>query len=153
MGMVSRTLAIFQNGQSDDTENDGVPDECQIDGICLDFTVEDQWSSGFTGGLDIQNNSGEPISDWTLEFDVPYQLTGVWPVGSDLWTQDAQGHVIIQCEAWNSDIPDGGSVEIGFQADSTPEAPSDVLLNGVEVQAVPDPRPDRSETGSIWLTL
>lgn len=127
----------ISDGQSDDTENDGVPDECQIDGLVWNFTVEDQWSSGFTGGLDIQNNSGEPISDWTLEFDVPYQLTGVWPVGSDLWTQDAQGHVIIQCEAWNSDIPDGGSVEIGFQADSTPEAPSDVLLNGVEVQAGP----------------
>ena len=127
----------ISDGQSSDQENDGIPDECQLSGLAWNFNLEDQWSSGFTASLEIRNNTGESISNWTLEFDVPYQLTGLWPIGSDLWTQDSQGHVTIQCESWNSDLFDGESIEIGFQAGAVPEAPTGVVLNGIEVEAGP----------------
>ncbi len=127
----------LSDGLSEDTQGDGIPDECQLQGLLWDFTLVDQWASGFTASLEIRNNTGESLTDWTLEFDVPYELTGLWPVGSELWTQDSLGHVTVRSEAWNSTIPDGGSIELGFQAESDPSIPTSILLNGIVVEASP----------------
>lgn len=127
----------LQNGTSDDQNLDGVPDECQLDGLLYRFQVEDEWDGGFTASLEIENQSGEQIDDWRLEFDVPYQLSGLWPVGASLWSQDSEGHVSIQCEPWNGILPDGGFLSIGFQAEGLPGAPANVSVNGIPVEAVP----------------
>ena len=123
--------------QSNDEDSDGVPDECQLDGLACSFTVDSQWSTGFTATLLINNNTGESITGWQLEFDVIYQLTGLWPVDGSLWVQDADGHVVVQNESWNAAIMDGASLEIGFQAEASPVAPTSVVLNGIEVDVLP----------------
>ncbi|MCH2132480.1 MAG: glycoside hydrolase family 9 protein [Phycisphaerales bacterium] len=127
----------IQGGGSEDQEGDGIPDECQVQGLVYHFQVEDQWEGGFTASLAVDNNTGETISGWTLEFDVPYALTGLWPVGEALWSQDANGHVTVQSEAWNGVVPDGGTLEIGFQASAAPAPPMGVLLNGSVVDPAP----------------
>ena len=37
-------------------------------------------------------------------------------------------------ESWNGAIPDGGSVEIGFQASGSPIAPTSVSVNDTAAQ-------------------
>jgi endoglucanase len=125
------------NGNSTDQNDDDIPDECQLDGLGWRFDVADQWDGGFTASLIIENHTGADISTWQLEFDVAYEITGLWPMGASLWSQDAQGHVSVQNESWNALLPNGGLIEIGFQASGNPAAPTNVLLNGSTVNALP----------------
>ncbi|MBG79622.1 MAG: hypothetical protein CMJ39_02785 [Phycisphaerae bacterium] len=127
----------IDGGQSSDKDADGIPDECQIDGLGFEFVVVDQWESGFQATLSIHNNTGNPIDGWQLEFDVSYQLTGLWPVGPSLWSQDVSGHVTVQNESWNAVIADGSVLEIGFQAEGSPSVPSHVTINGNQVIELP----------------
>jgi hypothetical protein len=120
-------------GTSTDQDGDGIPDECQLEGLIWLFTLNDQWAGGFTADLTIENHTGADISPWQLEFDVNYDITGLWPMDSSLWSQDSQGHVVVQNESWNSTLPSGGSIQIGFQASGNPAPPTGVTLNGSAV--------------------
>ena len=127
----------LQDGSSDDQDADGIPDECQLEGLVYHFEIEDQWNGGFSASLQVDNNTGQDIEGWTLEFDVPYQLVGLWPVGAALWTQGPDGHVTVNSESWNQNVPDGGILEIGFQADGGPLSPTNVLVNGIPAEESP----------------
>ena len=123
------------SGQCPDTDGNEIVNVNDVLGCS--FTVDSEWSMGFTATLLINNNTGESITGWQLEFDVIYQLTGLWPVDGSLWVQDADGHVVVQNESWNAAIMDGASLEIGFQAEASPVAPTSVVLNGIEVDVLP----------------
>jgi len=125
------------SGDSSDDNADAIPDECQLAGLGWRMIVGDQWTGGFTADLTIENHTGGDIEPWTLEFDAAFTLTGLWPIGESLWSQDADGHVIVQSESWNAVIPDGGELVIGFQASGAPAAPTHVMINGTEVEALP----------------
>ena len=95
------------------------------------------WNVAFNASLQVDNSIGQDIEGWTLEFDVPYQLVGLWPVGAALWTQGPDGHVTVNSESWNQNVPDGGILEIGFQADGGPLSPTNVLVNGIPAEESP----------------
>jgi endoglucanase len=127
----------LSGGDSLDQDSDGIPDECQLAGLGWRFAVQDQWDGGFTATFTIENHTGADINGWQLSFDTPFTISGLWPMDASLWSQDPQGHVEVHNESWNATLPQSGAIEIGFQAVGTPTAPTNVLLNGSMVNALP----------------
>ncbi len=125
------------SGDSADQEGDGIPDECQLAGLGWRFSVQDQWDGGFTAALTIENHTSADINGWQLNFDALFTITGLWPMDASLWSQNASGHVEVQNESWNATLPESGALEIGFQATGVLTAPTNVFLNGSEVDALP----------------
>lgn len=117
-------------GAADD-DGDGVLDQCQLDGLTFEFTIDDQWSSGFNGSLTIHNLSGVDISGWRVSWDSPYDVVNAW---NSVLESSLGGITSVINESWNGTIPDGGSVEIGFQASGSPIAPTSVSVNDTAAQ-------------------
>lgn len=44
----------------------------------LTYHLDSDWGSGFQARLKIKNNASTTLSDWTLEFDLPHNLTSIW---------------------------------------------------------------------------
>ncbi|MDG2423830.1 MAG: hypothetical protein P8M22_07615 [Phycisphaerales bacterium] len=43
----------------------------------------------------------------------------------------------LNSESWNQDVPDGGILESGFQADGGLLSPTNVLVNGIPAEESP----------------
>ena len=109
-----------------DDDGDGVPDICQIDGMAYTFSVMDQWNGGFVAELVLENLGAETIDGWTVSWDTPYEIAGVW--NSILQSTGAVtevGH-----ESYNATITPGGTITIGLQGIGEPVSPDQVLING-----------------------
>ena len=119
------------SGGAEDGDGDGVPDRCQLDGLIFEFTVNDQWNSGFNASLTIRNLSGGDISGWQVTWDSPYEVVNAW---NSVLQSSGGGNTTVVNETWNGVIPDGGSVEIGFQANGTPSPPQNVSVNATEAE-------------------
>ncbi|XVV01631.1 glycoside hydrolase family 9 protein [Actinosynnema sp. CA-248983] len=88
------------------------------------------WSTGLSAYVTIQNTSNAPWPSWTLKFTWPgnQKITQGWSAN---WTQSGQ-MVTATSVSWNSNVPVGGSVQVGFNASSTPPhlEPTDFTVNG-----------------------
>ncbi|HLL68662.1 MAG TPA: glycoside hydrolase family 6 protein [Micromonosporaceae bacterium] len=89
------------------------------------------WPGGFTANLNV-TNTGDPISDWTLEIDFTagQRVTQAWQ--SDLASQSG-GTVTLRKTSWQGTLGTGASVTPGFNGSwsgSNPN-PTTFRLNGV----------------------
>ncbi|WP_181770655.1 glycoside hydrolase family 9 protein [Amycolatopsis pittospori] len=84
------------------------------------------WNTGLSGNVTITNTGGTDWDSWTLRFTWPgdQRITQGW---SAIWTQDGAA-VTATPTSWNSRVPAGGSVQIGFNASSTPPHPEPIGL-------------------------
>lgn len=93
------------------------------------YHVDNDWGSGFVATVTIKNY-GPAINGWTLQWDFPgnQKITGSW---NGNFTQSGKS-VTVTNASYNGSIPTGGSVSIGFQADSngTNTSPTSFSLNG-----------------------
>jgi cellulose 1,4-beta-cellobiosidase len=99
-------------------------------GCKVDYTITNQWDTGFGANVTV-TNLGDPISgSWTLEWDFPanQQVSQGW---NGTFTQAAK-HVTVQSMSWNSSIPTGATVSPGFNASysGTNDKPASFKLNG-----------------------
>lgn len=98
----------------------------------VDFSVVNDWNSGFQGAIEIRNESTEPWEEWTLEFTFEGDIT-------DIWNAEIVSHVgntyVIRGAAWNRNVPAGGAISFGFIASSggLQDPLSDFILNGSPV--------------------
>lgn len=96
----------------------------------VDYSVQSEWGTGFTAQVTVTNTGDSPISGWALEFafTAGQRVAHGWNAS---WTQDG-GDVTARNLAWNSTIPPGGSVTVGFNgssADANPP-PAAFKVNG-----------------------
>jgi endoglucanase len=88
------------------------------------------WSTGLSANVTITNTSGASWDSWTLRFTWPgtQRITEGW---SATWTQTGAA-VSATPTSWNSRVPAGGSVQVGFNASSSPphQEPTDFTVNG-----------------------
>jgi endoglucanase len=88
------------------------------------------WNTGLSGNVTITNTSGAGWGSWTLGFTWPgdQKITQGW---SAVWTQNGSA-VTATPTSWNSRVPAGGSVQIGFNASSSPPHPEPIgfTVNG-----------------------
>jgi cellulose 1,4-beta-cellobiosidase len=99
-------------------------------GCRVTYTVN-QWSTGFTGNINL-TNLGDPITNgWTLTWDFAgnQHITQGW---SGTFTQSGQ-HVSVANPSWAAGLATNASASLGFNADysGTNATPASFSLNGV----------------------
>ena len=95
----------------------------------VEFSLANDWGSGFTANMSIANNGNSNLSNWTLEFDAPFKITNIW--NAEIVSQDGN-HYVIRNLSWNGTIPPNGSVSFGFNGNpgNVTINPSGYILNG-----------------------
>jgi uncharacterized protein (DUF1800 family) len=88
------------------------------------------WNVGFQGQITIMN-SGPAINGWTVTFTFPDATQTIYELWNGVFTQTGQ-NVTVRNADYNANIPTGGSVSFGFNANwSTGHpAPTGLTLNG-----------------------
>jgi len=128
--------AVIENGQALGTIiNDDQNPPSENDGnIVVDFTVNNQWNSGFTGTITITNQGTNPIDGWQLAFNAPFKIVDVWNANNN--SNGSQDYNFSNL-SWNQQIPVDGSISFGFNGAWTegniPE-PSNYSFNGIPLE-------------------
>ncbi len=93
------------------------------------LSVAHTWQTGFIAHFAISNSSTVPLTDWTLEFDMPagQSVSHAW---NSTVTQSGT-HFVVTPANWNRTIAPGGSATGGFRGVLTGaySPPSNCLLN------------------------
>lgn len=77
----------------------------------VNFTLVQDWGSGFQGSISITNNTDSNIDTWSLEFDLPNQINDIWDAQIK---QNKAGNYVISNTAWNREIAAGETLTFGF---------------------------------------
>lgn len=77
----------------------------------IEYTVESDWGSGFTGNIKITNNTEVSIEDWVLEFDFDRNITNIW---NGVIEKHEGNHYVIKNANYNSNIMPNESITFGF---------------------------------------
>jgi endoglucanase len=95
----------------------------------VDYSISNDWGSGATISVTINNNASTSIDGWTLTFTFSgdQEILNMW---SAEYTQN-DSSVTITNSSWNSSIPANGSVNFGFNLSysTSNEIPTDFILN------------------------
>src|SRR5262249_60987078 len=88
------------------------------------------WPTGFQGQITI-TNSGPAITGWTVAFTFPTTTQVIYELWNGVLTQSGQ-NVTVSNAPYNANIPTGGSVVFGFNANwsGSHPAPTGLTLNG-----------------------
>ncbi|MFI2663139.1 cellulase family glycosylhydrolase [Micromonospora carbonacea] len=123
------------------------PASAAATGCSVAYTVQSQWTGGFSGNVAI-TNLGSALTGWTLTFDFPtsgQQVTQGW---SATWSQSGTS-VSAASLSWNGSLGTGGSTTIGFNGSwsgSNP-VPKSFALNGTTCTgSVTSPTPEPTTT-------
>ena len=93
----------------------------------VDFTITQDWGSGFKGQIDITNTGYRELDDWTLEFDFDNEITQIW--NAEIVSHTGNTYVIRNAD-WNDDLAVGEMVSFGFLGkDSVASEPSSFEFN------------------------
>jgi hypothetical protein len=94
------------------------------------YTLQNQWSTGFTAGVRI-TNVGDPLTSWALTFAFPgnQRVDNGW---SAVWSQTGT-NVTANNAAWNGNLATGQVLDIGFNGlySGSNVAPTAFAINGV----------------------
>jgi chitin-binding protein len=88
-------------------------------GSCMAvYTVENSWSGGFQGSVEVMNHGTEPLNGWAVQWKPGSGTTlgGVW---NGSLTRGTDGTVKVRNVDHNRVVPPDGSVTFGFTATST----------------------------------
>src|SRR5262245_41793044 len=88
------------------------------------------WNVGFQGQSTIMH-SGPAINGWTVNFTFPVATQTIYELWNGVYTQSGQ-NVTVTNASYNANIPTGGSVSFGFNANwsGSHPAPTGLTLNG-----------------------
>lgn len=96
----------------------------------VNYSVGNDWGTGFIANVTIANNSGTAVNGWQLDwtFAGNQTITNLW---NGLLSQSGQA-VSVDNAPWNGTIPANSSVSFGFQAaySGSNPAPTTFVLNG-----------------------
>ena len=129
------------------------------DNIChVDYTISNQWESGFSANIIVTNLTGSPIQGYTLSWDFTagQQLTSGWnanfnQLGTTVTASNVASH-------WNGTIgANGGTVSFGFNGthNGNNPTPTNFTVNGnaCEGGVVPPTATPPPPTTTPWPTV
>jgi endoglucanase len=107
-----------------------LPPAAAATGCTVTYTVQSQWSGGFTANVGI-TNLGSAVTSWTLAFDFPtagQKVNQGWSAG---WAQSGT-RVTAANLNWNGSLGTGASTTVGFLGawSGTNPVPASFSLNG-----------------------
>ncbi len=85
-------------------------------GYDVDFSITNNWHTGFQAEIAITNTSAEPIEAWTLGFDSNFDINNIW--NAKLLSSEEQRYVTAN-QLWTTPINPGASASFGFTADKS----------------------------------
>ena len=94
-------------------------------GDTASFRVTESWNGGFLAEITVVNDA-TALQGWTLEFDAPFQIRGVW--NAELVSQTGN-HYVIRNAPWNGDIAPLGTTSFGLDVAGS-GAPMNFSVNG-----------------------
>ncbi|MBY8886469.1 cellulose binding domain-containing protein [Streptomyces sp. PTM05] len=106
------------------------------------YTATSTWDGGYTGQYVVTNPSDQALDHWTLTFDLP-SGTSISSLWNGKYTASG-GKVTVTGEDWDSSIPAGKSVTVGFVATSSggsAAAPTGCLIDGAKCSVDDGPTP------------
>ncbi|HRR08111.1 MAG TPA: cellulase family glycosylhydrolase [Rhodothermales bacterium] len=83
--------------------------------VSFQYRVINDWGSGYTAEIVVQNNGTAAIQGWTLGFDLAGTMVNLW---NGQWSQSGN-RFTVRDAGWNSQINASGSVLVGFQVSYT----------------------------------
>jgi hypothetical protein len=104
-------------------------------GCAVNYSIANDWGSGFTANVTIKNNGSAAINGWTLTWTFPgnQTITNLW---SGTYSQSGAA-VSVTNQSYNATIgASGGAVSFGFNANysGTNAKPASFALNGTACQ-------------------
>ncbi len=110
----------------------GESTEAQEGNYSIEYALDSDWDSGFSGRITITNNTEKTLEDWSLEFDFDRTITSIWNGSMEM---EDDNHYIISNAGYNANIPAGQSVSFGFngEAGEKEDTPSGIKLYSHEV--------------------
>lgn len=115
--------------------------------LSLTARVTGDWGSGMQGSLVLDNQGASPVKDWSVSFRLAASISSLW---NGKITAHAGDVYVVGPESWNSSIPPGTKVEIGFTA--TPGGQSITLVEPASPAPTPTATPTASPTASPTVT-
>ncbi len=88
--------------------------DLNVDDYSVDYTVVNDWGSGFQADITITNNTEKVLEDWVLEFDYDRDITNIW---NGVLESHEDSHYVIKNAGYNANIKEGKSVTIGFSGE------------------------------------
>ena len=106
------------------------PASAATTGCSVAYTVQSQWTGGFTGNVSI-TNLGSAVTSWTLTFSFPNANQKVTQGWNATWSQSG-AQVTAASMSWNGSLGTGASTAIGFNGSwsGANPVPTSFALNG-----------------------
>lgn len=82
-----------------------------IDNIRITYEVQTDWGTGYQALMTIQNNRTQPLTDWTLEFDLAVQISSLWDA---VVSKHSGERYTLTPPSWKKDIQVGETFQFGF---------------------------------------
>ena len=115
------TIATADNAEPNTATQDSLAAD-------IDFSLIQDWGSGFQGSISITNNTGSNIDSWSLEFDFANEINNIWDAEIE---QNEGGSYVITNADWNREISAGETITFGFTGnDSVSVEPQNFELEG-----------------------
>lgn len=98
----------------------------ETDGLCVVYTLNSIWESGYSLGVEVKNISEETVSKWAARIPIKEEIASIW--GVELTSQDEKS-ISIKHPSWSTDILPEESVVFGMNCNgSLEEMPSTFTL-------------------------
>lgn len=110
LNLSNATGATISDGQAVGTINN---DDVSAPTGNFQFSILDNWVSGFTGEIRAKNTTGSTIKDWRLEFDYSGSISSIWNASI---VSHVGNRYVIKAPEWAKDIAAGASASFGFSA-------------------------------------
>jgi chitinase len=74
------------------------------------------WGTGLIGQINVSNNA-QLINNWTITFEVPFQIVNIWNASILTATSLGNGGMryVVGSAGWNDAVPPNGAVSFGFE--------------------------------------
>ena len=110
----------------------------------VSYTVTGDYGGGYQGNVTIQNTSSQTLTNWSLSFSMPGQITSIWNATVVSHT-GTTFNFNAAAYSWQSSIPPGGSASFGFMGSpgnvKIPPTGFVLTTGGSTPQPTPTPTP------------
>lgn len=86
------------------------------DGYEVSYRITSSWDSAFNAAVTVRNTSDAVIDNWTVAFQLPYEITNIW---NGVIKSNENGKYVIKNTGDNQDIAVGSAINFGFSANCT----------------------------------